>query len=402
MAHKVAALLVGSFIILRSRAAHRLVKGRHYYQAASVIYVSPRFAKNLEQDQELVLESNSQYREFVQQQVRTINRFDIVLAALQSLGEKRFQWQGRKETDRGAAERLQGMLDIKSIPDTYQITIGLEGIRPDGLAEIVNAVIDSFLTTFKNEELFGTKERIQALEAERATLIQEIDVKTLRRTELAQQLAVTTFNDSNPNPYDQLLLGAKGAYSQAQRQSFEAEAQLASVDGKVSGQPSESLHSMAEDLASRDPGLISLKANLNQRRAELLSKRSGLAETHPGRRAIDQEISEIDAEIDQMKTRLTASFSRILTDQRRAEVAKEKQVESRLSVEVEQITKQAADFAARYQEAIACGRDMERLRRRLDAIDDRVGFLGLEAHAPGFIRVFTPAKPPVGSLEIGP
>lgn len=125
-AHRFLAAAVAAFIICIVGPPLVYVKGRHYFQTEASLYVSPRFAKNLEQDQELVLESNSQYREFVQQQVKTINRFDIVFAALQKLGDKRFLWQNRDEPDRVAAERLQGQLDIKPVPDTYQITIGLE------------------------------------------------------------------------------------------------------------------------------------------------------------------------------------------------------------------------------------------------------------------------------------
>jgi polysaccharide biosynthesis transport protein len=394
-AHWRLAFCIAAFIIFVLGPPLVWVKGKHYYRAEGVIYVSPRFAKNLEQDQELVLESNSQYREFVEQQVRTINRFDIVLAALKSLGEKRFLWQRRNEQDRIAAERLLGLLEIKPVADTYQITIGLEGTKPDGLAEVINAVISSYLNTFKNEELFGSQDRVQALEKERTGVLQEIDAKTRRRTDLAQQLAVTTFNDSNPNPYDQLLVAAKSAYAQARRQRFEAEAQLASVDGKNSVPAADALRSNAEDIASRDPGLTSLKANLNQRRAELLTKRSGLADTHPGRRAIDQEISEIDAEIDGMKTKLIASFSKMLIAQKSAEVVKQRQIEDEMSRDVERNSRQASEFSAGYQEAMARGRDIERLRKRLDAIDDRIGFLGLEGHAPGFLRVFSQARRPL-------
>jgi succinoglycan biosynthesis transport protein ExoP len=394
-AHRYIAAAVAGFIIFIIGPPLVYLKGKHYFQTAAALYVSPRFAKNLEQDQELVLESNQQYREFVQQQVKTINRFDIVYAALQKLGDKRFLWQNRKEPDRLAAERLQGELDIKAVPDTYQITIGLEGKKSAGLAEVVNAVLESYITTFRDEELFGSKQRIQALDTERVQVLQEIEAKTARRTELAQQLVVTTFNDSNPNPYDQLLLKAKDAYSEVRRQRFEAQAQLAAVDARQRTAGAGALTSMAEDLALRDPGLTSLKANLNQRRAELLTKRSGLGEQHPGRRAIDQELVEIDAELERMKSSLVASYSRMLVDQKKADLYKQQQVETELAREVQEHTLKATEFATGYQEAMACGKDIERLRKRLDAIDDRIGFLGLENRAPGFIRVFALARPPL-------
>jgi succinoglycan biosynthesis transport protein ExoP len=396
LAHRRLAAAIAGFIIFILGPPVVYLKGRHYFTAVAAVYVSPRFEKNLEQDQELVFESNSQYREFVEQQVKTINRYDIVFAALQKLGEKRKLYQKTNETDRMAAERLGGELDIKPVPDTYQITVGLEAKKAEGVDEIVNAVVETYVSTAQSEELYGSKQRIEALDTERSNVLQEIETKTARRTQLAQLLDVTTFNDSNPNPYDQLLLNDKESYSQARRLRFEAEAQLASIDERKSSLGSDALRSAAEDMAARDSGLTSLKANLNQRRAELLTKRSGLSEEHPGRRAIDQEITEIDAAIKRMQTDLVTSYSRMLTDQKRAELSKQQQVEQNMAREVDNQTQEAANFAAGYQEAISCGKDIERLRKRLDAIDDRIGFLGLENRAPGFVRIFSLARPPLG------
>jgi len=392
-------LAFSTLVIVSGLAGPPIVylKGKHVYQTESSIYVSPRFAKNLEQDQELLLESNTQYREFVQQQVRTINRFDIVYAALQKLGDKRFLWQRRDEPDRLAAERLQGAIEVKPVADTYQITIGMEGKKPEGLAEVVNAVVESYISIFKTEELYGSKQRIEALSAERANILEEIQVNTERKTELAQELAVTTFNDSNPNPYDQLFQKVNDSYLQARRMRFEAEAQLATIAGKASG----TLHSLAADMAAHDPGISSLKANLNQRRAELLTKRSGLGERHPGRAAIDQEIKEIDSEIDRMTNSLIAGFAKMLLDQKTAEVNKQKQIETDLGKELQEHTLKASQFATAFQEGIAHGKNIDRLRKRLDAIDDRIGFLGLENQAPGFIRVFSLARTPLAPSKAG-
>jgi hypothetical protein len=57
-------------------------KGRPTFRTEGVLFVSPRFLRNLDTDPEHELQSNSQYREFVQQQVRNINRYDIVANAL--------------------------------------------------------------------------------------------------------------------------------------------------------------------------------------------------------------------------------------------------------------------------------------------------------------------------------
>ena len=90
--HKVLALGI-ALIFLGVGFPIAWLKGGHTYQATAVIHVSPRFMKNLEEDKELEFQSNSQYRQFVQHQVYTIGRYDIVLEALESLGDRRNLWQ---------------------------------------------------------------------------------------------------------------------------------------------------------------------------------------------------------------------------------------------------------------------------------------------------------------------
>src|SRR5262245_1013060 len=94
-------------------------KGHPIYRTDASVHVSPRFAKNLSQDSELDIQSNSQYREFVRQQVRTITRYDIVEEALNRLGDRRSLWQQPQESDRRATERLMNALEAVPIEDTY-------------------------------------------------------------------------------------------------------------------------------------------------------------------------------------------------------------------------------------------------------------------------------------------
>ena len=165
--HKWLALAVGFVVCLIGLPAAYYL-GKPVYYTEAVIYISPRFLKNLESDTEQELQSNTQYREYVQQQVRTINRYDIVAKALERLGDNRFRWwQKKNETERRAIERLQQSLRVKPVSDTYQIVVGLEGPEAGGLAEIVNSVVDVFLETAKNEEFFASDARIDLLQDER-------------------------------------------------------------------------------------------------------------------------------------------------------------------------------------------------------------------------------------------
>ncbi len=370
------------------------IKGKSTYSTSAVIFVSPKFLANLQDDKEFELQSNSQYREYVQQNVRTINRYDIVAESLDKLGDKKSLWVHKGESFRHAVERLQGTLEISPIPDTYQIAISLEGDKPEGLAEVVNSVVKTFVVKEKSEELYASDTRIANLIKDRTSLQEEIARNQDRRTEIAQEVGVSTFTENYANPYDKLLIDAKEALASARRDDIQAEAQLGSVDIKQRAEGAQALRAYAQDLASKDPALTSLQSNLSQRRSTLMTSISGLSPDHPGRRAAERELAELDRERDRQYQSLVTNYSNMLIDQRQAEAYKASRVENRLQDEVKEQQSQATWFTTNYQEGIALGLQIDRARKRLDSIEDRISFLSLEHKAPGFLRVFSDARVP--------
>lgn len=392
-AHKMLALITAAIVCIAG-APVAWVMGKASYSTEAVVRVSPRFLKNLNEDQELEFQSNSQYREFVQQQVNTINRYDIVSDALKKLGERRGLYQTKAESDRRAAERLARELIIRPVPDSYLITIGLEGSKAEGLAEVINSVVETYLERAKSEEFYASDKRIENIQEERKKLLQELEQKSSRRSGLSQEIGVTTFSESLLNPYDQLLTRSNEALEAARRKRIEASAQLAALENEQQPGGRTAADAMAQELAIKDNSLNSLKSNFYLRRSQLLSKLSGLAPEHPGRRSIERELSEIDAEIARASDTLSKSFRSMFLDQRRAEVYQTQRIEKEMTAEVEAQASRARWFASRYQEALALGIEIDRTRKRIAAIDDRVNFLTLEAIAPGFVRMVSAARTP--------
>ncbi len=376
------------------------LKGKPVYAAAAVIYVSPRFQANLQDAKEFELQSNTQYREYVQQQVRTINRYDIVEDALKRLGPLQSAVVTKGETMRHAIERLQGGLDISPIPDTYQIVVTLQGDKREGLAEMVNTVVKVFLEKSKVEEFFASDQRLQNLDEDRARLQKEIEEKQSKRTELAQELGVTTFTDNYVNPYDRLLVDAKEALAAAVRARIESQAQFDAVDPASKSGP-RSLEAYAQDLASKDPALTSIQSNLNQRRSTLLTASSGLSPEHPGRKAAEREIAELEKERERIYQGLLKEFSSMILRQRQSDAFRSAQVVKKLSDEVDAQASQASWFTTKYQEGRTLGLDIDRARKRQDSIEERVSFLSLERRAPGFVRLFSEARQPGDPIKGG-
>jgi capsular polysaccharide biosynthesis protein len=397
--HRLVALTV-MLLVLALGVPAALVLGRHTYYTEAAVFISPRFVKNLSSDKDLELQSNSQYREFVQQQVKTINRYDIVLEALKRMGDKRYLWQKPTDTDRSAAERLAGNLDIKPVADTYLVTVGLEDKEKKGLAEIVNAVVETYVGIQRQEEFFQNDERIARLKEERKKAADSIAATQAARAAFAQELGVTTFSEGFLNPYDQLLVNSREALNTARRSRIEAESQIAALE-KNQGQDGDAASAFAKDVADHDAGIASLKANLNIRRSTLLTKLSGMTPEHPGRPAIEKELSDIDSETDRLSGKAEDSARKVLLTQKRSVLLQAQQTEARLNTELEAQAGLAKNFASKYNAALALAADLARAQQRLNEIDDRISFLAFEASAPGFVHVTTKAREPLAPNKSG-
>ena len=344
--HRRLAIAIAAFIAIIGLPIAYLA-GTPKYIATAVVYCFPRFISNLADSSTQKFDSIEQYREYLQQNVKTINRFDIVLESLQKVGGLESFWVRKGETLERAAARLQGALVIEEVADTYQISITLEGKKKTGLAELVNTIANTYIEKAKAEEFFDSDQRVRSLAADRARLQQEIADKQAQRMTLAQQLGVSSFSDSDENPYDRLLVTAKEAQSEAQKNAITAESQLAAFDEAQHPGGDEALHANALLEANKNPSLASLLTNLNVRRAQVLASLSGLSPDHPGRRAAERELADIDHQKQAATDEVVNSLAKSILDERSSEAYQARRVERQLASEVDRQASQAAWFHAR-------------------------------------------------------
>ena len=374
------------------------IKGEATYQATGIVFVSPRFLANLEAKEDFQLQSNEQYREYVGQNVRTIDRYDILADALHSLGPDVRYWQRPNESFDHAVNRLQSKLVVAEIPDTYQIAVSLKGTKADGLAEIVNAIVKTFLGKVRSEDFYGSDARSTSLLNERASILKQIQQNQDTRADIAAELGVSTFTEAFPNPFDKLLTDAEQALADGRRVRINADAQLAALDGTRHPQ---ALESYVLDQTMKDPALSSLEYAQNQRRTILLSSMNGLSSAHPGRKLAESELQTMDTDRTRQFQDLLHAYASSMRSQRQADARKAAEVEAKLNGAVTDQFSKASWFTKKYQQALTLGQDVERQRKRVDSISDRLDYFALETRAPGFVRLFSTARQPSLPVEGG-
>jgi polysaccharide biosynthesis transport protein len=381
------------------------LKGKPTYLAEAAIRISPVFSKTLQEDVELRFNSNSDYREFVQQQVADIDSYETALAALQTLGPRHWLWQRHTESDRRAAERLMAALQVHPVPDTYLVTVGLEDEKRAGLADIVNAVVNAYLTRQQSQELYGSDRRVELLQARRKELESQIRDDIQRQAEIGQELGVSTFEEKFINPYDKELVDANSALDTARRERIDAEAKLAALQSHIKRVLDLQVESQAQELLANDRALGDLRTELYRRQAVVFLELRGLAPGHPGRRALAAELADIDRELARMTTQaleriramlLASRANRAKEDlsQAEAKVEEARRTEAGPGAQLDALRERVAEFANRYNEAINLRAQSDRARKDIEEIDDRINFLTLESKAPGFVRLASAARPP--------
>jgi len=375
------------------------IKGKSYYGVESVFQVSPNYMKTLSTDKEVELQSNSQYREFVNHLSTTVKRYDVLQRALKKLRDAKVEAQPKGLSERKYIEQLQLTVTVKAVPDTYMVRIGLEGERKEALSEIVNAITTSFLETTKSEQIFGSVERVESLEANAKRLQEEISVLEAQRVQLSEQLGLTTFGDSTASPYDSILSQSREKYAVASIERAHAEATLQAF--LAQRETPTSVGRSIFEMRQTDSGLQALRSEVVKRSEELSRAAAGLEDKHPAKKpalaeydAINKRLQSKESEFEQtafdnVKTRLVASLRQT------------KQVEGEIQGNLKKIEGQAADYARNFQTAMRLTSDIRKREQEQKEVRDRLNFLQNETGAIGFVRLVTPALPAELPMGIG-
>jgi capsular polysaccharide biosynthesis protein len=362
------------------------MKAKPVYSSQSVVYISPKFPKVLNTDSEVELP----YDSYFEDQIQTVTRYDIISDAISQLPK----WvRGRSgQPQPGEIAKLQHSLDVKRIGTSYEMSIGLLGPSPDGLAETVNAITNSYVERAKNEEFFGLGDRLNTLRQERGHLQEQIDADLAEQAELMEQLGVATVSTGPgaTNPYDTSSDTVRSQLGVARMQREAAEAQLdASIKNEGSGQ-STTLDTAAEEVITTDPGLSQIWSTLNNRRALLMEEMSTLRTDHPIYQKDKGELTSIEKLIDDLKQKATAQLQSKL----RREVERTRLVEIKLTQELDKNTHSATSAAPKFQRATELGPVIDSLQKTYETIDNRIRDLELESSSPGSVHVSTKALTP--------
>jgi Mrp family chromosome partitioning ATPase len=364
---------------------------RPVFYAEAMLMVSPT-TKNVGEDRESVV---PRYAEFVNQQVLLVVREDVALEALDRLGGNRSAWQRPGESVRDAAARLSSSLRVARMPETSYIAVGLERGSPDGLLDIVNAVLKAYMDRAKGQALSGMDTRTEVLSRRASDLQEEIRGKVDQLSRWSKELGVPGLESPMLSP---LIEETERAPREAQARRVAAEARLGGVEARY--KVLKEATASDRTVLVPDSELLQLRTVLLARKSELKARLFGLTPAHEGRMSIEAEIGEIDAELQReekaaLERQIRATQAKLEEAKAnelvvaQAELAEAKRYEQ---VVVQEMAALKEKFLRLYPEIQAVQQEVERLRKQHGAVQERFDAMRLETHAPGHVQLAMPAS----------
>jgi uncharacterized protein involved in exopolysaccharide biosynthesis len=355
-----------------------------------VVYVSPKFPKMLSGDSEV--DNPVSYDSYIQDQIQTVTRYDIIAEAISKL-----PYSVRHQSGPALPyeiQVLQRTLEVTRIGTTYEVSIGLRGPSPNGLADTVNVVTEAYVERAKNDEFYGLNDRLKTLHQEKERLQNEMGERLAEQAHLMQQLGVATIatGAAASNPYDSTSERVREQLATARMQREAAEAQLNAVLQGSGFAGSTVADAAADDAVATDPSLSGVMGTLNSRRAALIGEMNGLRSDHPIYQKDKTEIASIDSQVNDLKRKAADQLQgKLLQD-----VTRTRLLELNLIQELGENTHTATSAAPKFQRAAELGPEIDSLQKANDAIGGRMRDLELESSSPGSIHMSTMALTPLG------
>lgn len=387
--HWFAAVLVS--LVLLGLSAAFLVHHKPTFSAKSLVYVSPTFPKTLNDDPETAYP----YDSYMDQQVHSVTRYDVLADAIRSLPQG--VWQNRGESEQSAVARLQRELVVNRLGTTYQIEITLLGQDAGNIADIVNAVTQSYLTKAKQEEFYGRDERLATLRDTRDELEKELDEALQEQAGITRKLGVTVLGagGDGANPYDDELARVRADLAAAHQQRVEAETRLDALKTGDSSSSDGALDAETEATIANDPQLAAVKTTLGQELGTFMQQSAALPENNPNRKLLEAKIAATKSGLKDIDEELRHNAATKLEDRTHSNVLRAGLMEAQLQSELQKDLAAAQSAAPRFQRADELKAQIDRLQARYTQIDDRIDNLELESSSPGTAHLFSAAMTPL-------
>ena len=374
-----------------------------FYKASSKIKIEPVVQSILAQNEE-----NSilrQYKDFIRTQANRMRDMTILQKAIKNLtpAQKDAFFPKGLPVEK-CALLLSHRLFIEPVNQTYLIDMAIQGDTPEGLAPILNEVMDVYKNTVDTEKRSQNDARLTYLRSESKKLNNQIIEKQTTLRELAKMTNTSSFSEQFNFYYkkaEQLqkayvelylqLVNAEHLYEQRLKEKIEI--------SKLSMEPH------VEEMVANDWGLDSTQSWTYQQLQAMRSSLDGLTKENPERKYTEDRMKSMRKYELDMTEEVRKLGRKVIYGTREYDLEK-RLIEAKskydsikismadISVKLEAAKKEAGENSERLIIGEQIQAELWDMRQLLFSYEKRINALMVQSNVPSRISIYTRARKP--------
>ncbi|MBC8412618.1 hypothetical protein H8E50_02955, partial [bacterium] len=396
-------ILIFGMILFSLTAPLGIYMSKPFYDSVGKLRIAPVLPTLISRAEESSI--ISYYNDYVLTQIELIYEHDIIESSLENLDpelKKQFVPEGISISR--AASMLAGRLQVSQIPETHIVQLYMDGDDPDGLAEIINSVMNAYLEKLRGEEEGKDNRRLTYLRQEKDKIENDIAKMTAQLQQITLKTGTSTINQGQ-NIFTQQLQDLQRTHSGAYEKRVEKESMYIKAVSEAKDMNLLSLAPVVNELVYRDPSIHETRSWTHKQIQEMEVSLEGATMDNPDRRFQDKRKKEMEAYLQELKSEVRIETTNILDAKRKFELRQRVinakadyeaalQAEKTILDELERIKLSASEAAQLIFQGHQIGETLRQSRTLLDRLDDRIHEIKLESRAPGRVILESLARTP--------
>ncbi len=348
---------------------------------------------------------SSYFKDYARTQVEQIHKIEMLEEALNRLGptaQATFVPAGLTVGE--AAARLLEVIEVEEVKGTHLMQLTLRGGKPDGLAELINALMDVYLEQKQAEQAGQSRERLDYLKAEKKTLEASIAEQESAIEEIANQADIASFSEEY-NPFRQQLLQLQAEYARVQVERVKAENEFHYKEAFAGELETIPMDAYIENMVAQDEALFRMNSWTYQTLQTMRAGLDGMAKGNPDRLHVEERMNAMSEYLAQTTGETSQRSKRIAYGNRQYNLKEQltqakydflaaKAIEENLEQILPATRQKAMESSLRILAGAGQKRVLEQLRERLFQVERRIHELAVEAKAPLRVSVERYARRP--------
>jgi capsular exopolysaccharide synthesis family protein len=381
-------LVLLTTVIAVAGAIVYLVKATPIYTSTSRIYVEQSGPKIFTETEEGVM---TQSKNYLYTQAELLKSTPIVTAALEAPNLR--QMKTFADIDNPVSYVKKNLDAIVGKKDDI-VSLSFDSPYPGEAAQLVNEVIDSYITYHTTRKRSTSTEVLKILQTEKAKRSQELSEKLKAMVDYQQEHEPLAFEGNRGNIVLTRLERLSSVLTEAQLSTIEAKSVYETTQEMVSDPTKLKQYVEAQRAngiyASTSSEKASLKSKLDQLELRLADRLRQVKSGHPAVTSLETEIAHIKAQIADLDTQFAQAHLAIAEQDYLA--AKDK--ENQIAQYYEEQRKQALALNEQLAQYTILQSDWDQTKKLCDILDDRIKELNVTEDAGALnISILEVARP---------